>query len=132
MTLSDPIADMLTRIRNANMVRKDYVDIPASKIKVAIARTMKDEGYVKYYKVIRDKKQGILRVFLKYGANNERIIHGLSRVSKPGIRRYVSKDEIPNVLGGLGITVLSTSRGVLSGQECKRARIGGEILCNIW
>ncbi len=132
MTLSDPIADMLTRIRNANMVRKDYVDIPASKIKVAIARTMKDEGYVKYYKVIRDKKQGILRVFLKYGANNERIIHGLSRVSKPGIRRYVSKDEIPNVLGGLGITILSTSRGLLTGQECKRARIGGEILCNIW
>jgi small subunit ribosomal protein S8 len=132
MTLSDPIADMLTRIRNANMVRKDYVDIPASKIKVAIARTMKDEGYVKYYKVIRDKKQGILRVFLKYGANNERIIHGLTRVSKPGIRRYVSKDEIPNVLGGLGITVLSTSRGVLTGQDCKRARIGGEILCNIW
>ncbi len=132
MTLSDPIADMLTRIRNANMVRKDYVDIPASKIKVAIARTMKDEGYVKYYKVIRDKKQGILRVFLKYGANNERIIHGLTRMSKPGIRRYVSKDEIPNVLGGLGITVISTSRGVLTGQECKRARIGGEILCNIW
>ncbi len=132
MTLSDPIADMLTRIRNANMVRKDYVDIPASKIKVAIARTMKDEGYVKYYKVIRDKKQGILRVFLKYGANNEPIIHGLTRVSKPGIRRYVSKDEIPNVLGGLGITVLSTSRGVLTGQDCKRARIGGEILCNIW
>ncbi len=132
MTLSDPIADMLTRIRNANMVRKDYVDIPASKIKVAIARTMKDEGYVKYYKVIRDKKQGVLRVFLKYGANNERIIHGLTRVSKPGIRRYVSKDEIPNVLGGLGITVLSTSRGILTGQECKRARIGGEILCNIW
>lgn len=132
MTLSDPIADMLTRIRNANMVRKDYVDIPASKIKVAIARTMKDEGYVKYYKVIRDKKQGILRVFLKYGANNEPIIHGLTRVSKPGIRRYVSKDEIPKVLGGLGITVLSTSRGVLTGQDCKRARIGGEILCNIW
>jgi len=132
MTLSDPIADMLTRIRNANMVRKDYVDIPASKIKVAIARTMKDEGYVKYYKVIRDKKQGILRVFLKYGANNEPIIHGLTRVSKPGIRRYVSKDEIPKVLGGLGITVLSTSRGVLTGQGCKRARIGGEILCNIW
>jgi len=132
MTLSDPIADMLTRIRNANMVRKDYVDIPASKIKVAIARTMKDEGYVKYYKVIRDKKQGTLRVFLKYGANNEPIIHGLARVSKPGIRRYVSKDEIPNVLGGLGITVLSTSRGILTGQECKRARIGGEILCNIW
>lgn len=132
MTLSDPIADMLTRIRNANMVRKDYVDIPASKIKVAIARTMKDEGYVKYYKVIRDKKQGTLRVFLKYGANNELIIHGLTRVSKPGIRRYVSKDEIPNVLGGLGITVLSTSRGVLTGQDCKRARIGGEILCNIW
>ena len=132
MTLSDPIADMLTRIRNANMVRKDYVDIPASKIKVAIARTMKDEGYVKYYKVIRDKKQGILRVFLKYGANNERIIHGLARVSKPGIRRYVSKEEIPKVLGGLGITVLSTSRGVLTGQDCKRARIGGEILCNIW
>lgn len=132
MTLSDPIADMLTRIRNANMVRKDYVDIPASKIKVAIARTMKDEGYVKYYKVIRDKKQGILRVFLKYGANNEPIIHGLTRVSKPGIRRYVSKDDIPNVLGGLGITVLSTSRGVLTGQECKRVRIGGEILCTIW
>ncbi len=132
MTLSDPIADMLTRIRNANMVRKDYVDIPASKIKVAIARTMKDEGYVKYYKVIRDKKQGILRVFLKYGANNEPIIHGLTRVSKPGIRRYVSKDEIPKVLGGLGITVLSTSRGVLTGQECKRVRIGGEILCTIW
>jgi small subunit ribosomal protein S8 len=132
MTLTDPIADMLTRIRNANMARKDYVDIPASKIKVAIARTMKDEGYVKYYKVIRDKKQGILRVFLKYGANNEPIIHGLNRVSKPGIRKYVSKDEIPNVLGGMGVSIISTSRGVLTGRECKRAKIGGELLCNIW
>jgi small subunit ribosomal protein S8 len=132
MTLSDPIADLLTRIRNANMARKDYVDIPASKIKVSIARIMKDEGYIKYYKVIRDKKQGVLRVFLKYGANNQPIIHGLERVSKPGIRKYVSKEEIPNVLGGLGITVISTSRGMLTGQECRRAKIGGEIVCNIW
>lgn len=130
--MSDPIADMLTRIRNANRARKDYVDIPSSKIKVAIARIMKDEGYVKYYKVIRDKKQGILRVFLKYGPNNEPIIQGLERVSKPGIRTYVSKDEIPRVLGGLGITVISTSRGVLTGKECKRSKIGGEVLCNIW
>ena len=132
MTLSDPIADLLTRIRNANMARKDYVDIPTSKIKVSIARIMKDEGYIKYYKVIRDKKQGVLRVFLKYGANNQPIIHGWERVSKPGIRKYVSKDEIPNVLGGLGITVISTSRGMLTGQECRRAKIGGELVCNIW
>ena len=132
MTHTDPIADMLTRIRNANSVAKDHVDIPNSKMKVAIARILKDEGFIKYYKVMRIDKQGTIRVFLKYGANREKVLNGLERISKPGIRRYVKSDEIPRVRGGLGITILSTSHGILTGQDCRRQKLGGEILCTVW
>lgn len=132
MTHTDPIADMLTRIRNANGVGKDHVDVPNSKMKVAIARILKDEGFIKYYKVMRTDKQGTIRVFLKYGPNREKVLNGLERISKPGIRRYVKSDEIPRVRGGLGITILSTSQGILTGQDCRRQKLGGEILCTIW
>ncbi|MBI5154963.1 30S ribosomal protein S8 [Candidatus Poribacteria bacterium] len=132
MTHSDPIADMLTRIRNANMVMLDHVDIPNSKMKVAIARILKDEGFIKYYKVMRNTKQGTIRVFLKYGPNRERVINGLDRVSKPGIRRYLKAGDMPRVRGGLGVTIVSTSRGILTGTECRRLQVGGEVLCTIW
>lgn len=132
MTLSDPVADMLTRVRNANMVFKDHVDVPNSKMKVALARILKDEGFIKYYKVMRNNKQGTIRIFLKYGPNRERVINGLERVSKPGIRRYVKSEEIPRVRGGLGIVIVSTSRGILTGRECRRDNVGGEILCTVW
>ncbi len=132
MSMSDPIADMLTRLRNANMVRKDYVDIPASKVKIAIARILKEEGFIKYYKVMRNRRQGIIRIFLKYASGREPVLNGLVRVSKPGLRRYAKKDEIPGVLGGLGISVISTSQGILSDKACKRKGIGGEIICNVW
>lgn len=132
MTITDPIADMLTRIRNANTVLKDHVDIPNSKMKVAIARILKDEGFIKYYKVMRNNKQGTIRVFLKYGPNRERVINGLERVSKPGIRRYLGSSDIPRVRGGLGIVILSTSRGILTGRDCRRDNLGGEILCTVW
>lgn len=132
MLTTDPIADMLTRIRNANMVAKDHVDIPNSKMKVAIARILKEEGFIKYYKVMRNSRQGNIRIFLKYGPNRERVLNGLTRISTPGIRRYVGAQEIPRVRGGLGISVLSTSRGILTGKECRRQNVGGEILCAIW
>lgn len=132
MNMSDPIADMLTRIRNANAVRKDYVDVPASKMKIAIARILKEEGFIKYYKVIRNKSQGTIRIFLKFGTDKEPVMNGLVRVSKPGLRRYVSKTEIPMVLGGLGISIVSTSQGIMSGRFCKQKGIGGEIICNVW
>jgi len=123
---------MLTRIRNANLVFKDHVDIPNSKMKVAIARILKDEGYIKYYKVMRTNKQGTIRVFLKYGPNRERVINGLQRVSRPGIRRYVRAEEVPRVRGGLGVVIVSTSRGILTGRECRSGNVGGEVLCTIW
>jgi len=132
MSISDPIADMLTRIRNANRVRKDYVDIPASKMKIAIARILKEEGFIKYYKVMRSRVQGGIRIFLRYGPEREPILNGLVRVSKPGLRRYVNKDNIPRVLGGLGTTIISTSQGILTGRICRQKGIGGEIICNIW
>jgi len=130
--MSDPIADMLTRIRNGNTRRKDYVDIPASRMKIAIARILKEEGYIKYYKVMRNKRQGSVRIFLKYGPDREPLLSGLVRVSKPGRRRYVSKDEIFPVLGGLGVSIVSTSQGILTDRVCRRKGIGGEIVCNIW
>lgn len=132
MSFSDPIADMLTRIRNANTAGLDHVDVPNSKAKVAIARILKDEGFIKYYKVMRNTKQGTIRVFLKYGPNKERTLMGLERVSKPSLRRYMKAVEIPHVRGGLGITILSTSQGILTGRECRHRSIGGEILCTIW
>jgi len=130
--MTDPIADMLTRIRNANRAFQDHVDVPASRVKVAIARILKDEGFVKYYKVMRTNKQGVIRVFLKYGPNKERVIGGLDRVSKPGLRQYMKTGDIPRVMGGLGITVISTSQGIMTGREARQKNVGGEILCTVF
>ncbi len=132
MGLTDPLADILTRIRNAGAARFDKVDIPASQMKISLARILKEEGYIKNYKIIKDKKQGILRIYLKYSAANQPLISGLQRVSKPSRRFYAGKDEIPNVLGGLGIAVVSTSKGVMTDREARRLGIGGEVLCTIW
>ncbi len=130
--MTDPIADMLTRIRNANMVRHSTVQIPASNLKRSIAEILKQEGFIKDYEVIKDQKQGIIRIHLKYGQNNQRIISGLKRISKPGLRVYVNKDELPKVLGGLGIAIISTSRGVMTDREARKIGCGGEVLCYIW
>jgi len=132
MTLTDPIADMLTRIRNAGMVRKKEVDIPSSNIKVSLAKILKDEGYIRNYKVIDNKKQGILKLFLKYTKDKENVITGLERVSKPGCRIYCKKDSIPKVLDGLGVVVISTSKGVYTGKKCEEIGLGGEVICQIW
>lgn len=130
--LTDPIADMLTRVRNAVMIRTEKVDIPASKMKVEIAKIMKEEGFIKSYKIIKDKKQGVLRVSLKYTPENESILTNLKRVSKPGRRVYVGKSEIPRVMGGVGIAILTTPKGILTDKECHRDGVGGEVLCYIW
>lgn len=130
--VTDPIADMLTRMRNAIMIRAEKVDIPASRMKLEIAKILKEEGFIRAYKILKDKKQGILRITLKYTTDNESIIAGLKRISKPGRRVYVSKDSIPSVMGGIGISILSTSRGVLGDKVCRREKIGGEVLCTIW
>ncbi|NLK07775.1 MAG: 30S ribosomal protein S8 [Firmicutes bacterium] len=132
MVMTDPIADMLTRIRNANSAKHDSVDIPVSKLKVEVARILKDEGYVRDYKVIDDGKHGFLRVYLRYGANKQLTISGIKRISKPGLRVYAKRDEIPRVLGGLGIAVLSTSHGVMTDKQARQARVGGEVLCYVW
>lgn len=129
--LTDPIADMLTRIRNAVLIKMEKVDIPASKMKVEIAKILKEEGFIKSYKIIKDKKQGILRITLKY-VDFVPVISGLKRVSKPGRRVYVGKDEIPKSLGGVGITVLTTSMGIMTDKECVREKTGGEVLCYVW
>ena len=130
--MTDPIADMLTRVRNALGAKHAKVDIPASNLKVEIARILKDEGYVSNYKVIGEGANRAIRVYLKYGPNNEKIISRIERVSKPGCRIYVGRDDIPNVLGGLGINILSTSHGVMTGREARRLGFGGEILFNVW
>jgi len=130
--MTDPIADMLTRIRNANTTRMEKVDIPASRIKLEIAKILKEEGFIKGYKVMKDKKQGILRISLKYGPANERVITGLKRVSKPGRRTYVGRYELPFVMGGLGMGIISTSQGVKSDRACRRDGIGGEVICHVW
>ena len=132
MTMTDPIADFLTRIRNALTARQDRTDIPASKIKVAMVRILKDEGYIKNFKLIKDNKQGIIRVFLKYNDDNKPVIHGLKRVSKPSRRLYVGTEEIPPTLSGLGVTILSTSKGVMTDKEARRMNVGGEMVCSIW
>ncbi len=129
---SDPIADMLTRIRNAARVRRPQVKIPASKVKVGIARVLKDEGYIGGFDVIADTRQGILRVDLKYGPRGEDLIHQIQRASRPGRRRYCGSDEIPRVLDGLGIAIVSTSRGVLSDRACREQNVGGELLCTVY
>ena len=132
MTMSDPIADMLTRIRNANMVRHEKLELPASNIKTQIADILKREGYIRDYEVIKDDKQGVLRMFLKYGAGDERVITGLKRISKPGLRVYAKADELPRVLNGLGIAVVSTSKGILTDKEAREQAIGGEVLAYVW
>lgn len=130
--LTDPIADMLTRMRNALLIKTEKVDIPASKLKVELAKILKEEGFIKSYKIIKDRKQGILKITLKYTPDNEKIVNGLKRISKPGRRVYVGKDEIPRVMGGVGIAILSTSKGVLSDRVSLREGVGGEVLCYIW
>ncbi len=129
---SDPIADLLTRIRNASRAEHEKVDIPASKLKVKITELLKEEGFIKNYRLIEDPKQGVLRVYLKYGAGNEKMISGLVRVSRPGRRVYVGKDEIPSILGGMGVAILSTSRGVMTDRESRRQQLGGEVLAYVW
>ncbi|WP_407271432.1 30S ribosomal protein S8 [Radiobacillus sp. PE A8.2] len=132
MVMTDPIADMLTRIRNANMVRHEKLELPASTLKKEIADILKREGFVRDYEFVEDNKQGVIRIFLKYGANEERVITGLKRISKPGLRVYAKADEIPKVLNGLGIAIVSTSKGVLSDKEAREQAIGGEVLAYIW
>jgi len=130
--MSDPIADMLTRIRNANTVRHETVEMPASKIKRQIAEILKSEGFIRDCEYIEDNKQGIIRIFLKYGPNNERVITGLKRISKPGLRVYTKASEIPRVLGGLGIAILSTSKGVMTDKQARQLKTGGEVICYVW
>lgn len=132
MVMTDPIADMLTRIRNANSVYHDKVEIPASKIKQSIADILKLEGFVKDYETITDDKQGVLRVTLKYGANREKIITGIKRISKPGLRVYAKKDQLPRVLGGLGIAIISTSKGIMSDKQARKEGLGGEVIAYVW
>ncbi len=134
MYVNDPIADMLTRIRNANMVYHESVDIPISKMKLSIAKILKSEGYIRNYKVINDPKKpyGILRVFLSYGPNRERVVQGLRRISKPGRRMYAGKDKLPKVMGGLGIAIISTSNGLKTDVEARTMGCGGEVVCYVW
>lgn len=133
MMTSDPIADMLTRIRNANTAKHDTVDIPASKIKVAIAGILVDEGFIEKYDIVEDGKIKTIHVTLKYGADkNEKVITGIKRISKPGLRVYAGKDEIPRVLGGLGIAILSTNQGVITDKEARKLQVGGEVLAFVW
>ncbi len=133
MAMTDPVADMLTRIRNANMAQKDTVDIPTSKLKARIAEILKEEGFIKNHKEIQGgNPQGILRLHLKYGPEGEKVITGLKRISKPGMRVYAKKDEIPRVLGGLGIAIISTSQGVVTDREARKMDLGGEVICYVW
>ncbi len=130
--MTDPIADMLTRIRNANMASLEKVDIPASKMKIELTKILKEKGFIKSFKVLRDRKQGMIRVSLKYLDGQEKVITGLTRISKPGRRVYVGKDMVPRVMGGYGIAILSTSKGIMTDEICRRDGVGGEVLCNIW
>ncbi|MGN0465589.1 MAG: 30S ribosomal protein S8 [Lachnospiraceae bacterium] len=133
MTMSDPIADMLTRIRNANTAKHDTVDVPASKMKISIADILVNEGYIKGYELVEDGNFKTIRITLKYGADkNEKIITGLKRISKPGLRVYASCEDLPKVLGGLGIAIISTNKGVITDKEARKANIGGEVLAFIW
>ncbi|MFC4765935.1 30S ribosomal protein S8 [Effusibacillus consociatus] len=132
MVMTDPIADMLTRIRNANMVGHEKVEIPGSNIKRQIAEILKREGFIRDAEFIPDNKQGVIRIFLKYGQNNERVITGVKRISKPGLRVYAQREQIPRVLGGLGVAILSTSKGVMTDKEARRSQVGGEVICYVW
>lgn len=130
--ITDPIAEMLTRIRNAIKIKADKVDIPASRMKIEIAKILKEEGFIKSYKIIKDKRQGLIRINLKYTPNGVSVISDLKRISKPGRRVYVGKDEIPYVMGGLGIAILTTSQGVMTDKECRQKGVGGEVICYVW
>ncbi|MTV49467.1 30S ribosomal protein S8 [Heliobacillus mobilis] len=130
--MTDPIADFLTRIRNANMVYHDKIEVPSSKVKRAVAEIFKNEGFIKDVEYIEDNKQGLLRLYLKYGPNREKVITGVKRISKPGLRVYCRKEEIPKVLGGLGTAVISTSHGIMTDKDARKAGLGGEVLCYIW
>lgn len=132
MSMTDPIADLLTRIRNANMAHRDVVEIPASKIKMSIVEILKSEGFVRDVEYIEDNKQGVIRVFLKYGEDRNRVITGLKRISKPGLRKYAKSDSLPKVLNGLGIAIISTSVGVITDKEARAKQIGGEVLAYVW
>lgn len=132
MSMTDSIADLLTRIRNANRATHEKVDIPFSRIKQEIVRLIKDEGFIKNYRFIEDRRQGMIRVFMKYGPNRERVIKDVKRISKPGCRVYTPADKIPRVLGGLGVAILSTSRGIMTDRQARRNRVGGEVICHIW
>lgn len=132
MHITDPIADMLTRIRNASSAKHETVDIPASNMKKHIAQILVDEGYIKSYNVVDDGKQGIIKVFLKYGPNKTKVIQGMKRVSKPGLRIYVGSDEIPKVMRGLGVAIVSTSKGVMTDKAARKENVGGEVLAFVW
>ena len=132
MQITDPIADMLTRIRNANSAKHETVDVPVSNMKKAIADILLEEGYIKSYEIIDDGKQGMIHITLKYGANKEKVISGLQRVSKPGLRVYAGRDELPRVLKGLGIAIVSTSKGIMTDKKARAERIGGEVLAFVW
>lgn len=132
MSMTDPVADMLTRIRNGIQARHERVEIPASKLKVEIARILKDEGFISNYKVVDGEVQSVLRVYLKYADDGEPVIHGIERLSRPGRRVYRGKKDIPRVLGGLGLSIISTSRGVMSGSQAAQRGVGGEVLCQVW
>ena len=132
MTMTDPIADMLTRIRNANTVKHETVDVPASNMKKELARILLEEGFVRGYDVIEDGKQGIIRIQLKYGQSGERVIQGIKRISKPGMRVYTNAYEVPKVLNGLGISIISTSKGILTDRQARKENVGGEVICYVW
>ncbi len=132
MSLTDPIADMLTKIRNASNAMHEVVDVPASNIKKEITRVLKNEGYIKDFKYLKSDSKGVIRIFLKYTKSRDKIISGIKRISKPGLRVYVSKDNIPKVLGVLGVAVMSTPKGVMSDKNSREMNVGGEVLCYIW
>jgi small subunit ribosomal protein S8 len=132
MAMTDPVADMLARIRNATVAKHSKVDIPASRMKISLAKILKSEGYIKNYKVLKDQSHGVLRIYIKYDEANQGVIAGLKRLSKPGRRVYVKKKDIPFVLNGMGIAVLSTSKGILTDREARKQNVGGELLCSLW
>jgi small subunit ribosomal protein S8 len=132
MTMTDPVADMLTRIRNANSVGHEDVSVPASRMKRSIAGILKDEGYIDDFKLVEDDKQGMISIKMKYGVDNEKVISGIRKISKPGLRVYAKAEDVPRVLGGLGIAIISTSKGVISDKEARRLGVGGEVVCYVW